>query len=95
MKILVMKAVAVTALLMFSFTVAAQQNPARYFKKLDANEDGMLNLVEFKTHSDFWMDKRGWDDEEKRERVHQSTFDKRDLDEDGQITLNEFIDTSK
>ena len=53
MKTLVMKTVAVMALLTFSFTVAAQKNPARYFKKLDANEDGLLNSEEFKTHSDF------------------------------------------
>jgi len=94
MKTLVMKTVAVMALLTFSFTVAAQKNPARYFKKLDANEDGLLNSEEFKTHSDFWMDKRGWDDEEKRERVHQNTVSKRDLDDDGQVSLKEFIDTS-
>ena len=86
--------VTVIALLTFSFAAVAQKNPARYFKKLDENQDGAVTPDEFKTHSNFWMDKRGWTDEERREKVHLSTFKKRDGNSDGEISLKEFIASS-
>lgn len=88
------KLVLVVTLLALSAAAAAQKNPARYFKKLDANNDGVLNDTEFQTHSDYWMDKRGWDDEEKRARVHKNSFKKRDGNGDGEVSLKEFIETA-
>ncbi|MBT5292703.1 MAG: EF-hand domain-containing protein [Cellvibrionales bacterium] len=94
MKKIMTKIVTVIALLTFSFAAVAQQNPARYFKRLDVNQDGAVTPDEFKAHSNLWMDKRGWTDEERRAKVHLSTFKKRDGNSDGEISLKEFIASS-
>ncbi len=94
MKMITTKIITVTALLAFSFSAVAQKNPARYFKKLDTDGSETLTLDEFKGHSDYWMDKRGWTDEDRRARTHKNTFKKRDADGDGVISKKEFIKSS-
>lgn len=94
MKMMSTKIITIIALLVFSFSAVAQKNPVRYFKKLDTDQSGTLDLDEFKGHSDYWMDKRGWTDEDRRARTHKNTFKKRDGNGDGVISKKEFIKTS-
>ena len=94
MKVITTKIITITALLAFSFSAVAQKNPVRYFNKLDTDGNEALDLDEFKGHSDYWMDKRGWTDEDRRARTHKNTFKKRDANGDGVISKKEFIQSS-
>jgi len=87
MKINCIKIITVAALLSLSTTTYANQ---WYLKKLDIDNDGSINVEEFKQHSKGWMDKKGLKDEKQRAKFNLNGFNKIDTNKDGKITFNEY-----
>lgn len=98
MKAIILKITAGVAFLVLSFSVAAGNSYyTKQFKKIDANNDGSLDIVEFRENSNMWMDKRvaqgddSWASEVKRVRVNRNQFNKKDTDGNEAISLEEFV----
>ena len=98
MKAIILKITAGVAFLVVSFSVAAGNSYyTKQFKKIDANNDGSLDIVEFRENSNMWMDKRvaqgddSWASEVKRVRVNRNQFNKKDTDGNEAISLEEFV----
>ena len=85
------KLITLTVLLSLSSLASANQ---WYFDKLDVDQNGSINVEEFKQHSKGWMDKKGIKDESKRAKYNLSGFNKMDANKDSKITFVEF-DTFK
>ena len=81
------KLITVTALMSLSFLASANQ---WYFNKLDVDQNGSIDVEEFKQHSKGWMDKKGINDESQRAKFNQSGFNKIDSNKDSKITLQEY-----
>lgn len=97
MKAIILKITASVSFLVLSFSVAAGNSYyTKQFKKLDVNNDGSLDIVEFRENSNMWMDKRvaqgddSWADEAKRVRVNRNQFNKKDTDGNKAVSLEEF-----
>ena len=98
MKAIILKITASVSFLMLSVSVAAGNSYyTKQFKKLDVNNDGSLDIVEFRENSNMWMDKRvaqgddSWTDEAKRVRVNRNQFNKKDTDGNEAVSLEEFV----
>ena len=98
MKAIILTITASVSFLMLSFSVAAGNSYyTKQFKKLDVNNDGSLDIVEFRENSNMWMDKRvaqgddSWTDEAKRVRVNRNQFNKKDTDGNEAVSLEEFV----
>jgi Ca2+-binding EF-hand superfamily protein len=81
------KLLTLTALLSLSFLASANQH---YFNKLDADNNGSINVEEFKQQSKGWMDKKGIKDENKRAKYNENGFNKIDANKDGKVTFQEY-----
>ena len=98
MKAIILKITASVSFLVLSFSAAAGNSYyTKQFKKLDVNNDGSLDIVEFRENSNMWMDKRvaqgddSWTDEAKRVRVNRNQFNKKDTDGNEAVSLEEFV----
>ena len=98
MKAIILKITAGVSFLVLSFSVAAGNSYyTKQFKKLDVNNDGSLDIGEFRENSNMWMDKRvaqgddSWADEAKRVRVNRNQFNKKDTDGNQEVSLKEFV----
>ena len=81
------KLITLTALITLSTVAAANQ---WYFKKLDVDQNGSINVEEFKQHSKAWMDIKGIKDQSKRAQLSRGGFNKMDTNKDNKITFEEF-----
>ena len=98
MKAIILKITAGVSFLVLSFSVAAGNSYyTKQFKKLDVNNDGSLDIVEFRENSNMWMDKRvaqgddSWADEAKGVRVNRNQFNKKDTDGIKEVPLKELL----
>lgn len=84
------KLLTLTALTLLSFSAAANQ----YFNKIDADNNGYIDVAEHLQASKPWMDKAAIKDE-KRASMNQNGFNKKDANKDGKVTLEEFTAAKK
>ncbi len=82
-----LKLITLTALLSLSSLACANQ---WYFNKLDVDQNGTIDVEEFKQNTKGWMDKKDIQDQAQRTKLNQNGFNKIDTNKDSKISFEEY-----